>query len=192
MCSLWNLKTTWEQKISQFLPHSHTQCTLAEEINCNVARKSAVGEKRTFHCSGCKTKCFSPPQQPFVSVQVYCTACLPAFPNNISLPAAVRCTMSASLVISREFYMGVFQTKASAPAQISLLGVRCQLQFYPIDRFRTFGHISLIQFPHFPLLLLIEFLHARLEIPLRCLSIVLWLTGSTKQQRGGTEVQRGI
>ena len=155
-----------------FASLSHTVHTCrGDQLQCGT---SECCWKRTFNCSSCKTKCFSPPQQPFVSVQVYCTACLPAFPNNISLPAAaVRCTMSASLVISREFYMGVFQTKASAPAQISLLGVRCQVQCYPIYRFRTFGQISLIQFPHFPLLLLIEFLHARLEIPLRCLSIVL-------------------
>ena len=32
-------------KNSQLLPHSHTQRTLAEEINCNVARQSAVAKE---------------------------------------------------------------------------------------------------------------------------------------------------
>ena len=99
MCSLWNWGTTWEQKIPSFASLTHTVHTCrGDQLQCGTSECCC---KRTCSYSSCKTKCFSPPQQPFISVQcsIHCTACHGwIFPNNIPLPAATSwCTMCAAL-----------------------------------------------------------------------------------------------
>ena len=121
-----------ESKKFPALPLSHTQRTLAEEINCNVARQSAVAKELvpTAVARQSVSRHHSSHLYQFNVVYIVQLATVKSFPTtspSLLLPADVLCALPCNL--SSEFD-GSLKRKSAAPAQLSLLGYRCQVQCY--------------------------------------------------------------
>ena len=109
---------------------SRTQCTVAEEINCNVAHQSAVAKEvvPTVVARQSVSRHHSSHLYQFkCSVQLAMVKSFPTASPSLLLPADVLCVLLCNL--SSEFY-GSLKRKSAAPAQLSLLGYRCQVQCY--------------------------------------------------------------
>ena len=129
-CARCEIGEQRESKKFPALPLSHTQCTLAEEINCNVARQSAVAKELvpTAVARQSVSRHHSSHLYQFNVVYIVQLATVKSFPTTspyLLLPADVLCALPCNL--SSEFD-GSFKGKLFVTAQI--LGVRCQVQCY--------------------------------------------------------------